>query len=172
MTFQSTVSLSQGFGVPGELFTNSPSRAQSFTLYSAGQTHVIGAKAYTIISQGLATPGGTGVFAGVLANPKVAPLQGTSVGGSLAPTLVLANYAQADIVSMGTMTVTLVTTLASPGWPVIYNNTTGLLTAIPIGDPLPVGSTFANAVVDYFSFDAGNLAVITLSPYLIAPVLA
>jgi hypothetical protein len=170
MGFQSTVSIAQGFGVPGELYTDAPHKAQSFILESALATYnIIGATAFTVTSQGIAAAGGTNPFAGILANPKVAPLQGTLAGGSLAPTLVLPNEAQADIVSMGDLIVTL-PAAAAIGDLVVYDNTTGALSTIAPGAGLPVGKTFAQAKVSFFTVAAAGLAVITLNPTWVIPV--
>jgi hypothetical protein len=165
MSFQSAVQLQQGFGVPGEMFTNGPYRAQSFIINSASAAYnIIGATAFTLTSQGLAAAGGTGVYVGILANPKVAPLQGTS-SSVLTPTLTLPNYAQADIVSMGSLIVTL-PAAAAIGDYVIFDNTTGALSTITPGTAVPSGKTLANAVVDYFTVTGAGLAVITLSSVL------
>jgi hypothetical protein len=165
MSFQSAVQLQQGFGVPGEMFTDGPYRAQSFIINSASAAYnIIGATAFTLTSQGLAAAGGTGVYVGILANPKVAPLQGTS-SSVLTPTLTLPNYAQADIVSMGSLIVTL-PAAAAIGDYVIFDNTTGALSTITPGTAVPSGKTLANAVVDYFTVTGAGLAVITLSSVL------
>jgi len=170
MTFQSTVSLKQGFGVPGEYFTDGPFRAESFILNSVSAAYnIIGATAFSIVSQGIAQAGNpsSGVFAGILANPKTAPLQGGS-SGTLSPTLTLPNNAQADIVNMGTMVVTLPASAAIGDY-VVFDNTTGALSTIAPGASLPSGKTFANAVVDYFTVGGAGLAVITLTPTLVIP---
>jgi hypothetical protein len=165
-TFQSTVFFQQGFGVPGELFTDGPYRSQSFIINSAlASYNIIGAAAFTITSQGVAAAGnvsGTAVFAGILATPKNQPLQGTVAGGTLAPSLVLPNQAQADLITMGSLIVTL-PAAAAIGDYVIFDNTTGALSTIPPGTTLPTGKTFANAVVDYYTVTAAGLAVITMT---------
>jgi hypothetical protein len=171
MAFQSTVALQQGFGVPGELYTDAPHKAQSFILESAlAAYNIIGATAFTVTSQGIAAAGGTNPFAGILANPKVAPLQGTTTG-TLTPTLVLPNEAQADLVTMGDLVVTL-PAAAAIGDLVVYDNTTGALTTIAPGANLPVGKTFAQAKVSFFTVSGAGLAVITLNPTWVIPVLA
>src|ERR1700677_1364502 len=101
MPFQSTVALFSGFGVQGEFYTNSPQRAQSFTINSAEASYnIVGATAFSVTSQGFAAAGAPGgsVYAGILADPKVYASFGGS-GGPLTPTLTLANYTQAEIVS-------------------------------------------------------------------------
>ena len=167
-SFQSTVYVNQGFGVPGELFTDQPYRSQSFILDSAEASYnVIGATAYTVLSQGVAQAGNGSSnygYAGILADPKVYALYGVN-GAPLSPTLVLPNQIQAELVSMGSMIVTLPNT-ANVGDYVFYDNTTGALESVaPTATP-PSGKTFANALVDYFTVTASGLAVITINPAL------
>lgn len=170
MGFQSSVSLQQGFGVPGELYTDSPWRAESFTLVSADAAYnIIGATAYTITSQGVAEAGSGGAlgFAGILANPKEQSLVGVG-GDPLAPSLTLPNQAQASLVTMGTMIVTL-PDVAEIGDYVLFDNTTGALETMAPSGTLPLGKSFANAIVDYYSVTVAGLAVITISPALVIP---
>lgn len=129
--FQSTVAIQPGFGVPGELNTNSPWRARSYILRSDSAAYnVVGATALTQVSQGVAKAGGTGMFVGILAAPKTYPNYGTAVGGPLAPTMTVPNEIDAQAVSMGQLNVTLPGP-ASIGDKVAYNTTTGALTTFP-----------------------------------------
>jgi len=169
MTVQTAVFIQGGFGVPGERYNDGPWRADSYILRSAeGVTNTIGAKAFTLVSQGVAKAGGNWFddgtpFLGILANPKVAPLQGTLAGGSLAPTLDLPNESQADIVSEGSMVVTLPGP-AAIGDLVIYNITTGALATTAPSVPPPGGFASAFAAVTHFAVSGAGLAVITLTP--------
>ena len=170
MGFQTAVFLQQGFGVPGELFTDGPYRAESFTLVSASAAYnIIGATCCTVTSQGVAQAGSGGTlgFAGFLVDPKDIALFGTS-GIPLNPTLTVPNNTQVECLTMGSIIVTL-PAAAAIGDLVVYDNTTGALTTIAPGAALPVGKTFANAVVDYFTVTAAGLAVITVSPALVIP---
>lgn len=174
MPFQSSVANQQGFGVPGEVFTDSPHISQTYTLVSASAAYnIVGATCCTVTSQGVCEAGSGGlVFAGFLVNPKVYALYGT-VGSPLAPTLVLPNDGIAELLTMGTIVVTLPAD-AEIGDLVVYDNTTGAIETISPGDALPVGKTFANAVVKYFTADAGSaqLAVIQVNPTYVIPQLA
>jgi hypothetical protein len=164
MTFQSTVSLQQGFGVPGELYNDSPFRSQSFILNSASAAYnIVGATVCTITAQGTAEAGGTGIFAGFLVDPKVYALQGTLAGGTLAPSLVLPNYTQVELLTMGSIVVTL-PGAAAIGDVVIYNTTTGAISTQSPSTAVPGGSAYAFAVVDYFTVAGAGLGVITVSP--------
>lgn len=168
MSFQSTVFLQQGFGVIGELFNNGPVRCQPFRLVSALATYNVMGRGFSITAanQGLAEAGntsGTLVFAGILANPKTSPLQGT-LTGTLTPTLQLPNQAQAELLRMGSMIVTL-PAACNIGDLVVMDNITGILTTIAPGAALPVGKSSAYAVVSHFLPNAvgAQLAVITMT---------
>lgn len=170
MTFQTTVAFNQGFGVPGELFNDGPRRAASYILNSASATNNVFGRAFTVLSQGIAqvgNPGGTNVFAGILVNPKDSALQGTTTG-TLTPSLTLPNYAQAEILTEGSIIVAL-PAAANIGDLVIFDNTTGALSTIAPGVALPVGKTFAKAFVDYYTIGAAGLAVITMLNTQVAP---
>lgn len=169
MGFQSAVFIQQGGGVPGELFSDYPKRAQSFTLNSASAAYnIVGATAYTISAEGVARAGSGGTlgFAGFLFNPKVYALQGGTT--PLAPTMTLPNQTQAELITEGSLWVTL-PGAAAIGDLVIYNNTTGAISTVTPATPIPGGSSFANAVVAYFTVTAPGLAVIAISPLLPTP---
>jgi hypothetical protein len=161
---QSQVYMNQSAGVPGELFNDSPTRAQAFILESEDADNNVFGRAFTVVAgeNGIAQAGGTGVFAGFLINPKAHASYGTSAGGPLAPTLTLANEVVADILNMGTLFVTL-PAAASVGDLVIFDQDTGELETISPGDDLPDGFGFAHAVVDYYNVTAAGIAVITVT---------
>lgn len=168
MTFQSTVAFAQGAGVVGEFYDDSPHRAQPFILQSSDPADNVFGRAFTVVSEGIAEAGGTGVFAGFLVNPKGATSYGTLAGGTLAPTLTLANEVVAEILNMGSIFVSLPAP-AAIGDLVTYDVLTGeLATVIPAG-PIPVGFAFAHAVVDRFTVTAPGLAVITATDVPVAP---
>ena len=171
MGFQSAVSLAQGFGVPGEQFTDGPTRAETFTINSASAAYnIIGATACSVTSQGFCAAGNTsGVlpFAGILVDPKDVALFGTG-GVPLAPTLTVPNFTIVECATMGSFVVTL-PGAAAIGDSVIFDNTTGALSTIATAAALPSGKTFANALVDYYTVAGAGLAVITMTPALVIP---
>ena len=176
MGFQSTVSLQQGFGVPGEMFTDAPWKVETYTIVSASSAlNIIGATCCTVTSQGLCAAGNVGgarVFAGFLVDPKDIALFG--IGNQpLAPTLVVPNQSIVELMTMGSLVVTL-PAAANIGDYVVFNNTSGAISTIAPGAALPVGTTFANAVVDYFTPNASGaqLAVISINPTYVIPQLA
>ncbi len=168
MSFQSTVSVLAGFGVPGEIFQDVPWVVLSYSLQSGSEPNVVGATGYTITSDGVAQAGsgGTRGFAGILGIPKSYALYGTG-GAPLAATLTLANYTQAEIVSEGMMIVTL-PAAANIGDYVLYNDTTGALATMAPGPTCTTGYSFANAVVSQFTqgVSGSALAVIQLKPVI------
>lgn len=135
MTFQSTVNFERALGVPGEILFAGPTRAQAAILVSASAAYnIVGATACTVTTaasdQDVNTPivaaaGGTGIFAGILANPKVYASYGTT-SGTLAPTMTLSNNQNVELLYMGEMVVTLAAA-ANVGDRVLYDNTTGAL---------------------------------------------
>lgn len=162
MAFQSAVALNQGFGVIGELFDDSPLRAQPYTIVSGDAANNVFGRAFTVTDQGVAAAGGTNPFAGILANPKTQSTAGTAAGGALAPTLTIPNNSIAELVSEGSIIVTF-GTVANVGDLVYYTNATGILRRTAPGSAAPASSTLIlGAYVDRFDITSG-LAVITLS---------
>ena len=163
MSFQTTVAQLQGFSVPGEIFQDVAWTCLTYTLESGAQPNVVGSTAYTITSQGIvqAGNGGTLGFAGFLAIPKSYALNG--LDGALSPTLELANFTQAEIISHGMLVVSL-PAAASIGDFIIYDNTTGAISSIPPSNTIPDGFSFANATVSQFtqSISGDGLAVILI----------
>ena len=128
MTLQSTVSDQMGFGVPGEEFLAGPRRAQPGIIDSDGVTNGPTRVGYAFTNvagaDGHMTLGGVGVFAGWLANPKVYPERG-SVGDTLAPSLDLPQYAEAEFLYDSTGMNCELGAAANIGDLVYYNTTTG-----------------------------------------------
>lgn len=167
--FQASIGLAMGAGIPGELFNDGPRRCKTATLVSASAANNIFGSVFTYASQFTAQAGSGGArgFAGFLVGPKEQALYGTSAG-TLNPSLTLPNNIQAELLYMGSIFVQL-PAAANIGDYVFYNNTTGLLTTLPPGTTPVTGTTFANAVVDFFDISAAGLAVITVSPNISNP---
>lgn len=137
---QTSVEIYNAAGIQGDIAFDGPMRAGSYNLYSAGVPNVVG-YAYTVVSGGNPNPsqaagnagtakvGGTGVFAGILINPKEYPLRGTVAGGPLAASLVLPDYAIGDLMIMGEVWVDLPGG-ASVGDLVTFDPLTGALNSI------------------------------------------
>ena len=132
MPFQSSVFIEQGFGVPGEQFSDGPWRAQPYTIESAlASYNIIGATACTITSQGFCAAGRSSaqaVFAGILVDPKNLALFGSG-GQPLEPSLTVPNFTAVECATMGSYIVTLPAP-AAIGDKVVFDNTTGALSTI------------------------------------------
>jgi hypothetical protein len=64
---------------------------------------------------------------------------------------------------MGSYWVTLPGAAAIGDW-VIYDQTTGAIDTVTPGTSLPMGKSWGNAIVDYFTVSGAGLAVITMNP--------
>lgn len=167
-TFQSTVNIWSAGGVVGELAFDGPMRAAPYNLFSNGTPNLVG-NAYTVTSggnpepsgnsalAGTATVGGTGVFAGILINPKDYASYGTTgTNGPLAPTLVLPDYSIGQLAITGEYWVNLPGP-ASIGDLVTYDPLTGNLNSItPTAKFVGSSSTTTLTVA---SVSAGTIAV-------------
>lgn len=134
--FQSTVNYYNPLGFTGGFAFQGPTRAIAANVASAGVPNLFG-NAYTFTSPATADPasdspngatvqvGGTGVFAGIMFNPKENVLTGVT-GNPLGATLALADNSVGDILQMGYAFVNLPGP-ANPGDLVSYDPLTGNL---------------------------------------------
>jgi hypothetical protein len=129
MTLQSTVALNQGFGLVGELVFEGPLRAQPGVVKGTAANIVVG-RAFTIdTADGQFQPGGTGVYGGILSNPKALQSVGTAGGGPLAPTLTVPAGTVGEFSTTGEM-VLAITNAANPGDKVTFATADGQLSAL------------------------------------------
>ncbi len=164
MALQSTVALNQGFGVVGEIQYEGPTRAQpgvtKVGTSTAGGADIVVGRAFTIdAADGQFQPGGTGVFGGILANPKGLASIGTSGGGPLAPTLTVPAGTVGEFLTMGEVLVSL-PAAAAIGAGIYFVNATGIL---GVGTAAGGQTQIANAVVKRYANAAAGLAVISLT---------
>ena len=154
MTFQATVALDMGFGVPGELFLDGPTRAQPGIIDSAGPNTVGFVFTKVAATDGHCIVGGTigegTPFFGILANPKVYPLLGTTGGGTLAPTLNLPQYASGEFVQETAGHIVALTGAANVGDLVDYDTTTGALSARASGNSFTLAQSTTTVTVTGF----------------------
>jgi hypothetical protein len=161
---QLTVNNQMALGVPGEIIFDGSKRSQPFQLESNGVPNIVGATAYTVVSEGVAMAGGTGYFAGILANPKVYASIGTTVGGPLAPTMQLPDGDEAELVTETSGLVITTPDAGNIGDNIIFNNATGALSILASGTVVPGGSTLIpGASVTRFTVSAAGLAVIEMT---------
>lgn len=165
-TFQSTININLGFGIPGELIVDGPQRVDSLTLGStAGTIGLAFTKSNTtnVASMGGTITPGTSVFAGILVNPKTYALDGYNSSSQLDPSMTLAPYSQGEFLTMGTIVVNIVGA-ANIGDLIQYNNTTGVLSAVVPGGTVTAGNTFIpNAVIWNYPTTATGLTAIRIT---------
>lgn len=150
--FQQSVETSLGFGIVGELFLDGPVRCSPWTLISDPHDNTIG-NAFTVVSEGVAAVGGSGVFGGILVNPKEYARFGT-VGDPLGATLVLPENSIGQLLDMGQIIVDL-NGVANIGDLVDYNTTTGALS--------PRLGTQPSSGAQRIAY-ASDVATVTLTP--------
>lgn len=165
-TFQSTVNVNLGFGVPGELIVDGPQRVDVLNLDASGGTIGLAftkSNTTNVATQGGTITSGSTVFAGILVNPKAYASYGAVGGNPLDPTLFLTGYQSAEFMTMGTIVVTLVGA-ANIGDIVQYNTTTGVLSAVAPGSSAASGNALIpNCVVWNFAQTATGLAAIRIT---------
>lgn len=158
MGFQNTISTRQGFGIAGEVFADGPTRVESLTIQSPDAANNVVGHAFTLVSEGFAQAGGSGVFAGILINPKSHVSYGTT-SGTLAPSMTVANNSHGEFLAMGEIIVRL-GNAATIGDPVCYDDDTGELFA---GAAAAGQTAVPNAVVTRYGTTGAGLAVIKLT---------
>jgi hypothetical protein len=166
-----------GFGVVGELYLEGPLRGQPGVLNTTTAANNVVGRAFTVVDDATASfetsadpqplevgAGGTGVFAGILANPKVYSSLGTAADGTLASTLTLPNGTIVELVQeTAGLIVTLPEAFAIGDW-IWFNQATGLLVRTAPGASAPASSTrVPNGVVVRFESAAAGMAVIAFN---------
>lgn len=171
-TFQNTVNFYPAGGVAGNIAADSPMRANAYILSSLSGVNTVG-KVFTIVSggnpdntnsspiAGIATMGGTGIFAGILSNPNQYALYGAN-NQPLSPTLNLPNNSHGSLVTMGKMWVYL-DNLPVIGDLVTYDPATGNLSSIPqkvsVTGSIALGGAGTADVLTVTAVQAGMLQV-------------
>ena len=166
MTLQSTVALNQGFGVIGEIVFEGPTRAQPGVtkVGSASAADIVVGRAFTIdAADGLFQPGGTGVFGGILSNPKGLESVGTAAGGPLAPTLTVPAGTVGEFTTMAELLVTL-PAAAAIGDKVQFATATGILSTVP--PSVSVTGSITTTVLTVTAVAAGS-APLAVGQYLV-----
>lgn len=162
--FQATIRYDYAFGVPGEIRKDGPTRVNPGFIVSADATQNVIGRAFTKSASGIYSAGGTGVFGGILVNPKAYASAGAS-GSPLAPTLTLPNNTEGQFMGMGYVVAVLTNAAALVGDVVIFNQATGALTSQPAATAVPAGSTLVpNTTVSEFPQPtAGGLVLLKMT---------
>lgn len=158
--FQSAIVGNMGFGIPGELMFDGPTRAQPGVVKGTAANIVMGRAFCIDPADGQFFPGGDAlVFGGIMCNPKAMASLGTSAGGPFAPTMVIPAGTVAEFMTMGYICVAL-STAAVVGAGVFYDDVTGVLG----GGVAGAGQTqIAGAQIVRYANAAPGLAVISLT---------
>lgn len=166
--FQSTVGFRNTAGFLGQIIREVPHVVKIWRLN--GQTAIANTfgKAFTYSADDVQVPntglqaiqvavvGGTGAFAGILVNPAEFASNGTAAGGSLAPTMDLAPYSRAELMTEGTCVVSFPAAVAY-GTGVAFDPATGSLVAPGVGMTTIVGAKVTNTTT------AAGLTTISLA---------
>lgn len=171
---QSTVRYDYGFGVVGESRKHGARRAKPGFIVSGSAANNVVGRAFTQVKTGGAVAaGGTGVFFGLLANPKQYASFGTSAGGPLAPTITLPNNTLAEFVESDYSFIAQLTNAnAAIGDYIVFLQADGTLQSVTPGAALPAGTTqIHGAMVDDLPQPTANgLCTISLTgPLPIGP---
>lgn len=175
--FQSVVGAVIGFGIVGELAFEGPLTAQPGRLASGDAANNVMGRAFTVTDGGTGQPlagdnganphtlvvaaGGAGVFAGILANPKVYASYGTQAEGAFGPQLTLPNGTIVELVTGTTGITVQLPAAANVGDVVYFTNATGVLVTTAPGAAAPAASTLlAGWTVRRYESTGAGLAVI------------
>jgi len=164
MPFQSTVEFTSATGVIGDIFIDGPRRGQPGILRSSDPANNVIGRAFShVAGDDLAVTADTpGAFAGILANSRTYALQGTAAGGTLAPTIVLPNETNVELVTLTSGIIVLLTTDAAIGENVFYSDTDGSIAADP-STTLAGHTLIPNAKIVRRNIPAPGLAIVELT---------
>lgn len=183
--FQASVAAQMPFGVVGELHNDSPHRAQPVWLQSDDPTENVIGRGLVVVSGATGSwaagsaggldpkpmiagvTGLTGVFAGILANPKEYAGYG-GAAGPLSPTLYLPNGTLATAVTEGDITVSM-PTASAPGDPVYVLFADGTLVRTAPGAAAPANSIGPIGTIQRYTNAAASLAVLHVEPIVPPP---
>ena len=131
--FQSTVRIDQTTGIVGDIVLEGATDGDPAILNStSAANNVIGRGFRRIANNDLevsADVAAGAVFAGILANSKRYATSGTSAGGTLAPTLILPNNSEVDLITFTAGILVELSTVATIGQNVFFATATGILAA-------------------------------------------
>lgn len=161
MTVQTTVRQFLAGGVVGDIVLSGAIRAQAGILNTTtAANNVIGrAMTYVAGSDNELAVGGTGAFAGILANSKQYALQ----GGSLAPSLTLPNGIIAEGVTMCSGIMVALTNTGSIGNQVEFSQTDGSLKANSSGTASSGYTLIKNSKIVRNNITAAGYAIVELT---------
>lgn len=164
MAVQKTIRQFQTTGIVGDIVLSGPVRAQAGVLNTSTATYNVIGSAMTHVSgkNGQFTVGGTGVFAGILANSKQYGLYGTSAG-TLEPSTTIPNNTVVEGVTFTSGILVSLTNQAAIGNQIEFSQTNGTLQANTTGTASAGYTLIPNSRVVRFNTDGAGLAVVELT---------
>lgn len=163
-TFQQALNYDYGFGVPGEIVRDGPLRSHPGYINTTTPANNVFGRGFTqAAAGGSVAAGGTGVFFGLLANPKQHASFGSPTLGPLAPNFALPNNVIADFVTFA-MIVAQLSTAAQIGQQVQMSQADGSL-SIPVvpGTPDAAHTMIPAWVEDYPQPTVNDLVLLRVS---------
>lgn len=168
MAFQTQINRFLAAGIVGEYADDSPRRETGYIL--TAQKDALNDNAITALPKiacafthtdkdGVAIVGGTGVFAGVLVNPKMYVNQ-----ANLTASLELPDGAQGGLCTMGHVFVKS-STAFEPGYVAAYANATGVISAYVNASNIPETHTQIPAQFVQVSGSANDLGILELGAF-------
>jgi len=151
---QSTVRYDLGFGVPGEMRHDGPTRAQPGLINSTDAANNVFGRVFSRLAGNAkwraGNPDSNGVEFAIMADPKTATAFGTAAGGPLAPTLTVPNESLVTMMTMGFVTVVTLSA-AQLGDEVRFLKATGEIYMTAPGTAVdPLRSTLPGARLERF----------------------
>ena len=165
MPFQSTVRINQTTGIVGDIVLDGPIIGAPAILNStSAANNVIGRAFKHLANEDLevSADAASGAFAGILVNSKHYATSGTTAGGTLAPTIILPNNMEVELVTFTAGVLVSLSTDASIGENVFYADATGILAAAA-GTTLSSHTLIAGARVVRNNISAAGLAIVELT---------
>ena len=165
MPFQGSIRIDQTTGIVGDIIIDGPQRGTPAILRSNSPLNNVIGRAFRYLSNSdtnVSADTSRTVFAGILANSKVYATNGTASGGTLAPTLVLPNETEAELVTMTSGIVVEFSTSANIGDNVFWANDTGIIAA-DSGDTLENHTIIPRARVVRRNISSSGLGIIELT---------
>lgn len=165
MSFQKEIRKQLTTGIVGDIVVAGPVRAQSFVLDSGdANKNVIGRAVTHIVGENTAIEaGGTGAFAGILANSKMYARLGTLTGGALGNTMTLPNGINAEAVTFTSGIIVNLLNSANIGDQIEFSQANGTLQSNNTGTATSGFTLIPQSRVVLFNMDAPGNAIIELT---------
>ena len=165
MAVQKQIRQFQTTAVVGDIVLSGPVRAQPGVLKTTDPTNNVIGRAMTHVAgqDGQFVAGGTGTFAGILANSKLYASYGTSAGGPLAPTITLANNTVVEGVTFTSGILVSLTNAGAIGNRIEFSQADGTLQANASGTATSGYTLITNSQIVRFNTSGTGEAIVQLT---------